>query len=169
MNDIFDRDLGRRVSRAYGAWYIEAMDSHGGWIASAVDMVRFAAAFDQGRKSPLLKTAMVAEMFARPPAPVARDEKGDETDVYYGLGWSVRVRSGDGGQNQWHTGSLDGTSTLLVRRHDGINWAVLFNTRKQCAGKNPASTIDPLVHQAVDAVKEWPAHDLFPRFLATGE
>lgn len=166
---VFAENLGEPVSRAYGAWHIEAMDSHGGWIASAVDMVRFAAAFDRGRKGPLLKTAMVAEMFARPPAPVGRDEKGNETAVYYGLGWSVRVRSGDGGQNQWHTGSLDGTSTLLVRRHDGINWAVLFNTRKQCAGKNPASTIDPLVHQAVDAVKEWPAHDLFPVFLATDE
>ena len=166
---VFAENLGEPVPRAYGAWHLEAMDSHGGWIASSVDMVRFASAFDANPKSRLLKAATVAEMFARPPAPVGRDEKGDELDVYYGLGWSVRVRPGNGGQNQWHTGSLDGTSTLLVRRHDGINWAVLFNSRQQCAGKNPAVTIDPLVHQAVNAVKEWPGQDLFSKFLPVEE
>ena len=40
-------------------------------------------------------------------------------------------------------------------------WAVLFNSRRPCAGKNPASAIDPLIHVAVDAVKEWPEEDLF--------
>ena len=63
--------------------------------------------------------------------------------------------------NQWHNGSLAGTSTLLVRRHDGLAWAVLFNSRRACLGKNPASAIDPLVHEAVDAVREWPEGDLF--------
>ena len=31
-----------------------------------------------------------------------------------------------------HSGSLPGTSTLLVRRWDGLSWAVLFNQR--CSG-----------------------------------
>ncbi|MEE9253217.1 MAG: serine hydrolase domain-containing protein [Thermodesulfobacteriota bacterium] len=31
-----------KVPTQYGGWYIEAMDSHGGWISSAVDLVRFA-------------------------------------------------------------------------------------------------------------------------------
>jgi len=99
-------------------------------------------------------------MFAPPPAPVSRKADGSVEPVYYGLGFSVRP-TGEGGMNQWHTGSLAGTSTLLVRRHDGMAWAVLFNSRRACAGKNPASTIDPLVHKAVDAVREWPEEDLF--------
>ena len=90
-------------------------------------------------------------MFEPPAAPVSRKSDGSVEDVFYGLGFSVR-RLGDGRMNQWHTGSLPGTSTLLVRRHDGMAWAVMFNSRRSCAGKNPASAIDPLVHAAVDAV-----------------
>ena len=65
--------------------------------------------------------------------------------------------------NFWHTGSLPGTSTLLVRRWDGLSWAVLFNQRSE--DKNlPDSAIDPALHRAADAVKEWPAEDLFPQY-----
>jgi hypothetical protein len=56
---------------------------------------------------------------------------------------------------------LAGTSTLLVRRHGGMAWAVMFNSRRACGGKNPGSAIDPLVHQAIDAIQEWPSDDLF--------
>ena len=42
--------LGKPVPLPYGAWCLEAMDSHGGWIASAEDLVRFAAAFDDPEK-----------------------------------------------------------------------------------------------------------------------
>jgi N-acyl-D-amino-acid deacylase len=157
---VFEADLGQRVSRAYGAWNIEAMDSHGGWIASAADLVRFATALESPGRKPFLKPSSLEEMFAPPPAPVSRKADGSVEPVYYGLGFSVRP-TGEGRMNQWHTGSLAGTSTLLVRRHDGMAWAVLFNSRRACAGKNPASAIDPLVHKAVDAVREWPEGDLF--------
>ena len=161
---VFDEDLGKKVSRAYGAWNLEAMDSHGGWIASSVDMVRFASALESPGQKPFLKAELLAVMFQPPPAPVSRKTDGSVEDVYYGLGFSVR-RLGDGRMNQWHTGSLPGTSTLLVRRHDGMAWAVMFNSRKSCGGKNPASAIDPLVHAAVDAVKEWPEGDAFDELL----
>ena len=45
-------------------------------------------------------------------------------------------------------------------------WAVMFNSSRSCAGKNPASAIDPLVHGAVDAVTEWPDGDAFDELLA---
>jgi len=57
---------------------------------------------------------------------------------------------------QWHTGSLDGTSTILVRRHDGLCWAVLFNTRNSTAEKAPARLIDRLMHKTANAIQEWP-------------
>jgi N-acyl-D-amino-acid deacylase len=162
---VFEEDLGKKVSRAYGAWNLEAMDSHGAWIASAVDMVRFASALESPGRKPFLKAESLDVMFEPPAAPVSRKSDGSVEDVFYGLGFSVR-RLGDGRMNQWHTGSLPGTSTLLVRRHDGMAWAVMFNSRRSCAGKNPASAIDPLVHAAVDAVTEWPEGDAFDELLA---
>src|SRR5690606_271118 len=43
---VFAEDLGKPVPQPYGAWYLEAMDAHGGWLASAVDLARFSVAFD---------------------------------------------------------------------------------------------------------------------------
>ena len=50
---------------------------------------------------------------------------------------------------------------LLVRRWDGLNWAVLFNT--DGGAKSLVGGIDPLVHEAADKVKEWPRTDLFEK------
>ena len=41
---------------------------------------------------------------------------------------------------KWHTGLLAGSSTLLVCRADGINWAVLFNSD---AGKDGSPAGQP--------------------------
>jgi len=68
--------------------------------------------------------------------------------------------TGDGKANHWHNGSLPGTSTLLVRRHDGLNWAALFNQRTDPSGLSYGD-IDPALHRAADVVKEWPEWDLF--------
>ena len=65
-----------------------------------------------------------------------------------------------GRANYWHNGSLPGTSSLLVRRSDGLSWAALFNQRSEDE-KLPDSEIDGALHRAADAVKEWPKVDLF--------
>lgn len=150
---VFAASLGRRVPVQYGAWHLEAMDSHGAWIASAPDLVRFAMAFDDPDDCPLLKPASIETMFAPPPGDVAKEDDGSPKAVHYGCGWSVR-RAGKG-LNTWHTGSLDGTSTLLVRRHDGLSWAVLFNTRDTPGNERPSGLIDPLMHGAANAVRDW--------------
>jgi CubicO group peptidase (beta-lactamase class C family) len=151
------------VPEPYGCWHLEAMDAHGGWIASAVDLVRFAGAFDDPEHCPILKPASVAAMFARPEGSGGYEADGKPKAAYYACGWLVRPTD-DGKANHWHNGSLPGTSTLLVRRHDGFTWAVLFNQRADESGL-PYDDIDPAVHRAVDAVKEWPQWDLFPDLL----
>jgi N-acyl-D-amino-acid deacylase len=148
------------VPLPYGAWCLEAMDSHGGWVASASDLVRFAAALDRPARSPLLRPASIQAMFARPAGAAGHDKQGRPAAAYYGCGWDVRPVPGST-QNTWHGGSLDGTSTLLVRRHDGIDWAVLFNADAGPAGKAPADLIDGKLHDAADAIKAWPEYDLF--------
>jgi len=136
---------GRRVPIGY-AHDQEVMDSHGAWIASAADLARFAGAFSDPSSSPLLTRESVLAMWA------AQEEQPGA--VWYGLGWQVRD-VGDGQRNAWHTGLLTGcTSTIMVRRHDGLCWAVLFNTdRSGATGERLAGLIDPLVHRAVNEVK----------------
>jgi CubicO group peptidase (beta-lactamase class C family) len=152
--------LGRPVPEPYGAWNLEAMDAHGGWLATAPALVRFASSFDGSARSKVLSGRAIATLFERPPGSAGASPDGRPRDAYYGCGWNVRPVAGRGA-NTWHTGSLPGTSTLLVRRWDGLNWAVLFNTRDGASGVYLADAIDPLVHGAADAVAEWPDVDLF--------
>ena len=49
------------VDEPYGDFYLEALDAHGGWIASAADLVRFAAALDGQRSPRLLKPESIAK------------------------------------------------------------------------------------------------------------
>jgi CubicO group peptidase (beta-lactamase class C family) len=153
--------FGKPAPLPYGAWYLEAMDSHGGWISSAIDLVRFASAFDDPARSKILSSASITAMFSRPPGEAGLDPRGKPRDAYYGFGWEVRPIGNTGKANSWHTGLLDGTSTILVRRFDGLNWAVLFNTQEDAKGANLAGEIDSLVHEAADKVKKWPNIDLF--------
>lgn len=142
------------VPRQYGSWYQESLDAHGGWIASAEDMVRFARIMDHPGEEGRLTKASVAAIYARPnEIPLKKDEKPPAS--WYGLGFQVRDVS-KGKFNAWHTGLLPGTSSLLVRRHDGLIWCVLFNSHGESFNKAAAGLIDPLLHKAAAEVKEWP-------------
>jgi len=137
---------GRRVPIGY-AHDQEVMDSHGAWIGSAGDLARFAGAFSDPASCPLITEESVRMMWAP-----AEERPGA---VWYGLGWQVRDVGG-ARRNAWHTGLLTGgTSTIMVRRHDGLSWAVLFNTdRSGTSGETLSGLIDPLVHRAVNEAKE---------------
>jgi len=132
----------------YGGFCLEAMDAHGGWIASAEDLVRVAAALDVPARSPVLKPESIRRLYQPPAPPVART-KGKLNPWFYGLGWMVRPK-GAGKANYWHGGSLPGTHSLLVRRWDGLSWAVLFNQRS-ADKKLPDGAIDAALHRAADA------------------
>jgi N-acyl-D-amino-acid deacylase len=153
------------VPLPYGAWSLEAMDSHGGWLAAAPDLVRFACAFDVPAACKILRPASITTMFARPEGPAGFDASGKPKQVYYACGWRVRSLGREGRINTWHTGHLDGTSTLLVRRYDGKNWAVLFNAHSTPDGQRVAVKIDPLLHRAADQVRRWPDGDQFRALL----
>ncbi len=148
--------LGEKVPQVYGAENVEGYEAHGGWIGSAIDLTRFAAAFDKPDASPLLSAKSIQTMWARPEGGPGFDAEGKPRDLYYGCGWSVRPLGNTGRANTFHSGLISGTSTLLVRRHDGLNWAVLFNTDHDQKDKTLSTLIDPLVHEAAGAVKNWP-------------
>ena len=151
---VFPGSAGK-VPMPYGGFNLEAMDAHGGWIASAIDLARFAAALEDPARCPLLRPASFDTLSAPPPAPASRQADGTLEAHYYGCGWMIRPVAGrDGKMNFWHSGSLPGTATLLVRRWDGLSWAVLFNQRSEDE-KLPDHAIDPALHQAADAVTDW--------------
>jgi N-acyl-D-amino-acid deacylase len=152
---VFQDDLGQDVPWPYGAWFLEAMDSHGAWLASATDLAKFAAAFDDPENCKILSAASIAAMFARPPGLAGHEEDGTEKPVFYSLGWFNRV-VGDAKQNNWHTGSLAGTATILIRRHDGRNFVALFNARSSPHASHFGREIDSLLHRAANEVSEWP-------------
>lgn len=153
-----------KVPWPYGGFHLEAMDAHGGWLASAVDLARFAAALQHPAQCPLLKADSWRELHAAPQAPVSRNDDGSLKETFYACGWSARpVGHPPQGANYWHTGSLPGTRTLLVRRWDGLSWAVFFNQRQEIPNL-PDAAIDGAMHQAAAAVKEWPKENLFPKF-----
>jgi N-acyl-D-amino-acid deacylase len=102
-------------------------------------------------------------MFARPPGRAGHEADGAPSAAFYACGWMVRPQ--EHGANTWHAGYLDGTATLLVRRSDGLCWAVLFNSDASKDGRPLYSLIDPLMHKAANAVRQWPGEtDLFGRF-----
>jgi N-acyl-D-amino-acid deacylase len=157
--------IGEQVPLPYGVECIETMDANGGWIASAVDLVRFAAAFDDPAKCPILEESTIRTMLAPPPGAVGHRPDGKPRQSYYACGWDVRPSARHPGKyTKFHGGGLAGSNTFLVCRDDRINWAVLFNSDEEKDGKAFTDTLDGLLHKAADEVKTWPDVDLFRRF-----
>jgi len=128
----------------YGGFNIEAMDAHGGWVASAPDLAKLLAAIDGlGNKPDILSPAELAQMFK----PGGHNRK-------YALGWMVN-RYG----SAWHTGSLPGSSTLMARLPDGAAWVILFNGRHD--SPSYFSELDGLMWRALHRVRSLPSQDLF--------
>jgi len=150
--------LGKEVLWPYGAWCIEAMDSHGGWLASAPDLVRFAAAFEDPAKCKILSKDSINRMFARSKGVVGYDDNGIPKPSFYGCGWTIVLDGGPGQFNYWHNGLLDGASTGLVHRCDGVTWAVLFNSTG-FSEDEPYDMVDGRMHEVINQVTKWPAGD----------
>jgi CubicO group peptidase (beta-lactamase class C family) len=149
-----------QVPEPYGTFCLEAMDSHGGWLASALDLARLAAALDTPDARGLLNPQGLRTLYEPPKPPVGHQPDGSLADHFYGCGWDVRPIGNHGKANYWHFGSLPGTFSLLVRRYDGISWTAIFNQRSEDSSL-PDSALDSALHRAADAVGEWPRTDLF--------
>ncbi len=108
---------------------VRRMDSHGGWLATAADLVRFATHLD------ILKPASIQEMTTATTA-----------NPGYAKGWQVNKSN-----NWWHLGSLPGTATIMVRTASGYCWAALANSRS--ADQDTMHAIDEMMWQLVHEVK----------------
>lgn len=112
---------------------VRRMDSHGGWIATAPDLVRFATHLD------LLQPQSIAEMTT-----------GTVANAGYACGWAVNKVP-----NWWHSGSLPGTTSIMVRTASGFCWAALLNARES-NGKT-GGALDSMMWEMMRKVKSWKA------------
>ena len=155
---VFDEDGNPNVTTPYGSWSQQSLDSHGGWISSTVDLLRFSNAVDGFDSRPdLLQPETLAQLTARPESLFPEAES---PSYYYAMGWSVRVIDG-GRQNRWHTGALPGTATIAVRTADDVHWVALYNHWPPT--ESWWGEMDAAMWQAAATVDAWPEYDLFDR------
>lgn len=133
---------GEFVRRAYGGNNIELLGAAGGWIASAPELARLLVAIDGFDDKPdLVSKESIVHMTESTERP---------------LGWRDIKPTGE-----WYrTGTLAGTSAMLMRRPDGIEWVVLCNS-SNWRGPHLTYEIARTMNRIVNQVKEWPTHDLF--------
>ncbi len=148
------------VPEAYGGWSHAVLDSHGGWIASAIDLLRFVRVVEgSGGQPKLLSDETLATMTAYQGLP----GDGQSPTHYYALGWNVDYPGTP--QEEWsHSGALsDCNASLLTRRVDGISYAVLFNSLpSDFAGL--FNELVPGMRAAISSVRTWPDKDLFAKY-----
>ena len=139
----------------YGGFHFEAGDASGGWVSSTVDLLRFLGGVDGRPNRPdILSAELVAQMTGSGPDQCAGGA------CYYAFGWWVRPVQGDA--NWWHTGTLPGATSILVRTYDNFSFVGLFNTRSLTA--NLEAEVDAALSKAFAGVTSFPTHDLFSTF-----
>jgi N-acyl-D-amino-acid deacylase len=137
----------------------------GGWIASAVELVKFVSAFDDTSKYPLLSAASIEQMWARPNGALGLDANGKPTSSFYACGWGAGPVGKTGKVDASHGGMLAGAESLIVRRSDKLCWAVLLNMPRQTDSEYLLDLICPRLGETADKIKAWPNSDLFGRLL----
>ncbi len=146
---------GGLVPLNYGGYYLEATDSHGGWVSSTIDLLRFVNGID-GRASPpdILKLQTVSEMTTNGPTVCA------DGSCYYAGGWWVRpVQSG---ATWWHGGDYAGTKAMLVRSYySNVSWVALFNAG---APNSLVNELEDALWNALNKMTSFPTNDLFSTF-----
>ena len=101
---------------------VSRMDSTAGWIGSSTQLVQFLDHVAGAPNIPaLLKPETVRAMTTPAPAYPAGSAR-------YARGWMV---SDEGAGSWWHSGSLPGSTSLMIRSAAGSCSAVICNTRTQ--------------------------------------
>jgi CubicO group peptidase (beta-lactamase class C family) len=117
---------------------VERMDSHGGWLATPSDLVRFLTHVDG--------FATISNILRKETIKVMTEPCSANSG--YAKGWLV-----NSARNWWHNGSLPGSTTIMVRTSSGFCWAALTNTRSYSG--NIGGDLDQMVWEMVHKIKSW--------------
>jgi CubicO group peptidase (beta-lactamase class C family) len=143
------------VPAPYGAFPMEGRGPIGGWIGSAVDLLKLSTAVGRRRDPPLLRSDTFTEMLERP-APVSI-----AAPKYTGLGWDVRSEAS--GFSFSKDGNIRGTISYLVSLANGWEWAVVFNSQPRDV-VTFGREVDTDGSAAINALPGTPTGDLFVQF-----
>ena len=135
---------GEIVPNEYGGVSVEAMDAHGGWIATARDLLRLLTAVDGFPSRPDILSATTLKTMTTPSA----------NNSNYAKGWEVNSFN-----NWWHTGGLWGTTSIMVRTNTQFTWAIILNGRS--FDSDFAGAMDQLGWNCVNSTAAFPTHNLF--------
>jgi CubicO group peptidase (beta-lactamase class C family) len=133
------------VPAEYGGNCIELIGAAGGWVASSTELARLMVAIDGFDTRPDILSKRTIQYMTE-----------SKENVRKLIGW----RSSDGNGTWWRTGTFSGTSALLMRHRNEINWVVLLNTTTK-RKSHIHNEISKTMFQALRSVKNWPVSDLF--------
>lgn len=136
---------GDMVPAYYGGNNIELLGAAGGWIASAPELCKLIAALDGFDEQRDILKKETLEMMIDP-----------ETAGLGLFGW----RGSDNHGTWWRTGYFNGSTALVVRQEDGLNWVILMNTSTYKESRIQRYT-SAMMFKAVYSVKLWPYLNLF--------
>ncbi|HLP05206.1 MAG TPA: serine hydrolase [Paludibacter sp.] len=128
----------------YGGINIEGMDSNGGWLASAGDLCKLLLGIDGLPATTDIISQETNDIMSQP----------TNINSSYALGWGI-----DPQKNLWHRGSIQGTTTEMVRGSNQVNWALLLNSRPADASQLN-SAVDNFVWNLIPSIGKWPAGDI---------
>ncbi|MEA3479629.1 MAG: serine hydrolase domain-containing protein [Bacteroidota bacterium] len=136
---------GEIVPIYYGGNDMELLGPAGGWVASAPELAKFMTAIDGFDEQPdILSRETIISM-------------SNPNTAGKGLfGWRGSDRYG----TWWRTGYLSGSSALIVRQNDGINWVVMTNTSTYKQSRIHRY-VSGMMFGTVGKVQQWPVQDLF--------
>lgn len=137
------------------------VNAAGGWIASAVDMLRFLTNLDGSRGESVLSEQTRKLMIEAPPQPLKPRANG----TWFGLGWDA-VAVNDTGYACFKDGSCQGMRTFMKRLPGGINWALLYNASMEFDPQDmqTASGVVHEIRQLVESFAKYPDIDLFGEY-----
>jgi CubicO group peptidase (beta-lactamase class C family) len=136
---------GEIVPLFYGGNNIELLGPAGGWVASAPELARLLTVLDGFDKQQDILKRETLELMVDP------DFAG------YGLfGWRGIDQSG----TWWRTGYLNGSTAMMVRQKNGLNWVILMNT-STFRQSRIQRYISSMMFTAIREVDLWPYLNLF--------
>ncbi len=129
---------GQMVPRNAGGNDLRMLGPAGGWVALSVDIAKLLIGVAGYEKHNIIPKDLISEMTTR------------QTYVQP-LGW---IGSDNNGR-YWRSGSLSGTSAMVVKEKNGLSWVFLSNTSTRAGNKLP-HIIDAVVHRSISKVQTWP-------------
>ncbi len=135
----------KMVPKSYGGNDLRLLGAAGGWVASAPELAKLLTVLDGFDNQPDILRRETIEMMTNP----AIAGNG----LY---GW----RGVDKHGTWWRTGTLSGTTTLMMRQENGVNWVVLLNSSGYKRNRLH-SRLSYTMFASVYRTKSWPDINLF--------